>query len=98
MSDTAAPAPVVHNEAEQRFEVALGGALALVEYQRAGNNIIFTHTEVPPAFEGQGVANRMAYAALEYAKANGLKVQALCPFIALYVKKHKEYQSITWGY
>lgn len=89
---------VKHNMAEKRFEVQLGDALALMEYMRAGNNIIFTHTEVPEAFEGQGVANEMAYVALEYAKAEGLKVQPLCPFVALYIRKHPEYQPITWGY
>jgi uncharacterized protein len=90
---------VVHNPEAKRFEIALGdNKLGMVEYMRAGGNIIFTHTEVPEEFEGQGIANQLAFVALEYAKTEGFKVQAVCPFIALYVKKHKEYQSITWGY
>lgn len=89
---------VKHNPEQSRFEIDLGDALAMAEYQRAGNNIIFTHTEVPVAYEGRGLANQLAYTALEYAKAEGLKAQALCPFFALYIRKHPEYQSITWGY
>ena len=89
---------VVNNADKRRFEVALGNDIAMIEYQRAGNNIIYTHTEVPEAFEGKGIATRMAYAAMEYAKENGFKVQALCPFVDKYVKEHPEYQSITWGY
>lgn len=89
---------VKNNPEKKRFEVVVGDKIAVAEYMIAGRNIIFTHTEVPPQFEGMGVANKMAYVALEYAKAEGYKVQALCPFIAAYVAQHPEYQSITWGY
>lgn len=89
---------VVHNPDETRFEIDLGNGVAMVEYQRAGKNIIFTHTEVPPAYEGMGLANKLAYTALEYAKAEGLKVQPLCPFVKLYIQKHPEYQAISWGF
>ena len=89
---------VIHNPDENRFELKVDGKLALLEYQLSGNNIIFTHTEVPPALEGRGLANQLAFAALEYAKDQGYKVQPLCPFVKLYIKKHEEYQSITWGF
>lgn len=90
---------VVNNESEFRFEAKLpDGQYAFVEYMRAKANIIYTHTEVPAEYEGLGVANRLAFVAMEYAKDNGLKVQALCPFVDRYVQKHKQYQPITWGY
>src|SRR5687768_4732938 len=89
---------VQHNEAESRFEILLDGQLAFAEYQRAGNYIIFTHTEVPDAFAGRGFGGKLAYTALEHAKAQGYRVQALCPFMNTYVKRHKEYHPITLGY
>ena len=90
---------VTQNEAQHRFEIALPDEqFAYLDYTLAGNNIIYTHTEVPVAYEGRGLAGKLAYFAMEYAKANDLKVQALCPFVTLYVRKHTEYQSITWGY
>lgn len=89
---------IVHNPDEKRFEVALGEDIAVVEYMLAGRNMIFTHTEVPEAFEGYGVASRMAEVALEHARDEGYLIQALCPFIARYVKQHPEYHDITWGY
>ncbi|MAS33133.1 MAG: N-acetyltransferase [Anaerolineaceae bacterium] len=89
---------IKNNPDENRFELILDGKTAVVEYMIAGSNIVFTHTEVPPEFSGMGIGNKLAQAALEYAKAEGYKVQALCPFIAAYVRKHPEYQSITWGY
>lgn len=90
---------IVHNNEEKRFEITLDdGSLAMIEYRRAGNNIIYIHTEVPEAYEGQGIASKLAHHVMEYAKENNLKVQALCPFVKKYVDEHEEYQSITWGY
>ncbi len=89
---------VKHNPEEKRFKVVLEDKIAMVEYMMGGNNIVFTHTEVPSEFEGMGIANKMAHVALQYAKTEGYKIQALCPFIAAYVRKHPEYHSITWGY
>lgn len=89
---------VQHNEAESRFEIEIDGQAAILEYQRPSNFIIFTHTEVPKAFEGMGIANKLAFAALEYAKEQGLRVMALCPFIKSYIHKHKEYHAITIGF
>ena len=89
---------VIHNTEAKRFEIRLGDELAMVEYMHFGSNIAYTHTEVPPAYEGKGVANQLAHAALEYAQAEGLKVNPVCPFIKLYIRRHPEYQPITLGY
>jgi hypothetical protein len=87
---------VQHNPAQNRFEIRLGQQLAIAEYMLAGKNMIFTHTEVPPEFEGQGVGNQLAKFALDYAVAQGYKIQPLCPFIAAYVRRHTEYHPHTW--
>lgn len=93
MSDDLNSSEVVHNPEQKRFELPIGDHLALVEYIPAGTNIVFTHTEVPPALEGQGVGSRLAKHALDYAVENGLKIQPLCPFIAAYIRRHPEYQA-----
>jgi predicted GNAT family acetyltransferase len=89
---------VKHNPEAKRFEVQLGEQLAMVEYMIAGNNMIFTHTEVPREYEGQGIANRMVKFALDYAVNAGRKIQPLCPIVKLYVERHPEYQAHSWGY
>ncbi|NJR12873.1 N-acetyltransferase [bacterium] len=88
--------PVINNEEEKRFELHLGRQVAFVEYMIAGNNIIFTHTEVPPEFEGQGVGNKLAKYVLDDAVAHGYKIQPLCPFIGAYVRRHPDYQPHVW--
>ena len=89
---------IVNNTAENRFEAKIGDKLAIIEYMHSGNNIIYTHTEVPEALEGHGIAGKMAHHVMEYAKNKGLKVQPLCPFVKSYVDRHPEYQKISWGY
>ncbi len=89
---------IVNNTDENRFEAKIGEKLAIIEYMRTGNNIIYTHTEVPEEFEGHGIAGKMAHHVMEYAKNEGLKVQPLCPFVKAYVNRHPEYQDISWGY
>ncbi|GIK65545.1 MAG: N-acetyltransferase [Chloroflexota bacterium] len=88
---------VVNNEQAKRFEVKLGDDVAKVEYQLTGNIITFTHTEVPPAYEGRGIAGKMAKVALEYAKDHNLRVLPLCPYIKAYILRHPEYKSIAYG-
>jgi len=83
---------VVHNEAKSRFELALGDELGVLEYRRTADSIIFTHTGVPPEFEGRGYGGQLARAGLDYARAAGLKVVPLCSFIAQYIRRNPEYQ------
>lgn len=82
---------VINNEAKNRFEVKVDKYLAVCEYKLIKDRIIFTHTEVPPAIEGQGIASRLAKTGLEYAVANNLKIMPLCPYVAAYIKRHPEY-------
>jgi len=89
---------VVHNPDEKRFEIQLDDDLAMVEYLLNKSNIIFTHTEVPEAYEGQGIGKILAEHVLNYAREQGYKVQPLCPFIKAYVKRHPEYHDISWGF
>jgi len=89
---------VVHNPAQKRFEMQLGDQIAMVKYILGSKEIIFTHTEVPEAFEGHGLASKMAKVAVEYAKARGLRIRPMCPYMSAWIKRHPEYHSITAGY
>ncbi|MBK8025041.1 MAG: N-acetyltransferase [Chloroflexi bacterium] len=88
----------VDNPAMNRYELAIGDALAFVEYRLAGRHIIFTHTDVPTSLEGKGIGSKLAKSVLDAAIARGLRIEAQCPFIAAYIKRHPEYQPHTRGY
>jgi predicted GNAT family acetyltransferase len=87
---------VVDNPTAGRYEAVAGGELAgLVAYQRRGNVVVFTHTSVEPAFEGKGVAGRLAAAALDDARAQGLAVVPRCPYVAQYIRRHPAYEDLV---
>jgi predicted GNAT family acetyltransferase len=82
---------VVRNDALGRFEIALpGGALAFADFEVRGGAVLFPHTVVPPAHEGQGLGSALVRASLDWARAEGLKVVPLCSFYARYMERHPE--------
>ncbi len=85
---------VKHRPERNRFEAAFDDGLAVLVYMKVGNTLIFHHTEVPEALEGQGIAGALAKAGLEYVKENGINASALCPFVKAYVKRHPEYETL----
>ena len=93
MSETALA--VRDNPERKRFEIDLGdGSFAFAEYTLPAGKIIFTHTEVPQAHEGKGIASVLIRAALAAARERGLKVIPICPFVAAYIQRHPEEQDL----
>lgn len=88
------PDTVRDNRAEQEFELDVEGHRAIAAYQREGGTITFTHTLVPKAIEGRGVASKLIRAALDASRDEGLKVIAQCPFVAAYIERHPEYRGL----
>lgn len=90
---------VTDNPAASRFEAHLDGRLAgFAEYQLTDELVVFTHTEVLPAFEGNGVGSALARFALDQLRDQGTrKALALCPFIKGWIQRHPEYLTITYG-
>jgi len=78
------------NAALSRFELDANGVTAVANYTIAGNVITFTHTEVPAAARGAGIASRLIAGALDAVRARGLKVVARCSFVSAYFDKHPE--------
>lgn len=85
---------VQNNEAEGRFELVADGKLAIAAYERREGALVFTHTKVPAALEGQGIGSRLVKAALADARALDLKVVPLCEFVATYIDRHPEEQDL----
>ncbi|MTH14549.1 GNAT family N-acetyltransferase [Flavobacterium sp. LC2016-01] len=64
------------------FEAVEDGKQAgKMTYTWAGDSkFIIDHTEVNEEFNGKGVGKKLVMAAVEYARANNLKIIPLCPF------------------
>ena len=86
---------IVDNPEKSQFEVDLGdGSLAIADYKLRHGKIIFTHTEVPPTHEGQGIGSALIRFALAAARERGLQVVPICPFFAAYIQKHESEQDL----
>lgn len=86
---------VRHNQEQHRYEVEVDGKLAILEYRDAGGQRYYTHTEVPEALEGRGIASQMAKFVLDEAQAQQLSIVPLCPFVRGYIERHPEYKPLV---
>lgn len=87
---------VVDNAAKSRFEVLVDGQVAgFAVYRLLPTVIVFTHTEVLPEHEGQGLAARLVGTALDMSRDTGLGVLPACPYVAKYIEKHPEYADLV---
>ena len=88
-----------NNKSENRYEALVEGEVAgFAAYQLTDLLVVFTHTEVDDAYEGQGVGSALARGALDDVRAEGArKVLPLCPFIKSWIEKHPDYQDLVYG-
>ena len=94
---SADPSVTVRDNAEKsRFEAVddSGEVAGFATYRRRGDTVVFLHTEVDDAFEGQGVGSTLAKAALDAARQDERRVDPQCPFIRSYIDRHKEYADL----
>ena len=88
-------ATVVHNPDESRYEIHVDGVRAgFTRYRVTPDALVFVHTEIDDAYEGQGLGGQLARGALDDVRANGGMVVAECPFIKGWIEKHEDYQDL----
>ncbi|MBN6148828.1 N-acetyltransferase [Xanthomonas sp. AmX2] len=88
-------APLIHHDPQQkRFALTLDGHEAELGYVREPGRLIITHTGVPGPLEGRGLAAALVAAALDHARAEGLKVVPACSYAAAYLQRHPEYAGL----
>ncbi len=87
---------LTHNPAAQRYEAKQGGSVvAFIEYRDDSSVRSLTHTKVNPDLEGQGIGSQLVKFALEEIKSSGSRLEPLCPFVATYVQRHREYAELV---
>ena len=67
-------------------------------YTWAGDSkFIIDHTEVSPDFNGKGVGKKLVMAAVDYARANNVKIIPLCPFAKSVFDKTEEIRDVLFS-
>lgn len=88
---------IIDNVALGRFELAFDGGVAFADYRADGERVIITHTEVPPAYSGQGIGSRLAKGIFDELRSSGRKAVIRCSFIADCVRRHPDYRDLVAG-
>jgi len=87
---------VRHEPENSRFVVEVGDDLALLEYSSFDDETLeYSHTFVPPALRGQGIASHLTEHALQYALDNELAVIPSCPFVAAFIQSNPKYRKLV---
>ena len=88
------PVTIEHRPDEQRFVAMVDGHACEADYRLSPGVMWMTHTGVPRPLEGRGIAAQLVAHALDWARAQGLKVKPSCSYVAVYMRRHPETQDL----
>jgi predicted GNAT family acetyltransferase len=94
VADTPAVEVVEAPERSRYLAMVDGEEAGFAAYRLRGERMVFTHTEVSPAYEGRGVASELAKGALDDVRRRDLRMVLVCPFMTTYVQRHPEYSDL----
>jgi predicted GNAT family acetyltransferase len=86
---------VVDNVERHRYEARAPGEPAFLNYRLEPGTVVLVHTQVPKALEGHGIGQALVRHALDDARARGLGVVPMCPFVEAWIKRHPEYADLV---
>jgi len=79
-----------------RYEIRDGDRLlGQAAYQRQGDQLLFTHTEVDSDQEHSGLGSTLVRAALDDVRSKGGTVVPMCSFVRGWIDRHPEYQDLV---
>ena len=89
---------VTDNPRASRYELWLGTTHAgFIQYRAEPAAVLLVHTEVDPAFAGQGLGEQLVAGALADLRARGLKLVPFCPFVRAYLRRHPDQAVLVAG-
>jgi predicted GNAT family acetyltransferase len=86
---------VEHDAERKRYVIEVDGEAAGFSAYELGEEIVFTHTEIDPRFEGQGLGSRLVAGALDDVRRRGMAVLPVCPFVRRFIDSNREYVDLV---
>lgn len=86
-----------HDPGSRQFHVEVDGHTGVLDYDLREAVMTITHTGVPDAIGGRGIAAELTRTALDTARANGWKVIPACSYAAVFIRRHPEYGDLLQG-
>jgi predicted GNAT family acetyltransferase len=94
---TQAPVEIVDVAEQSRYEARLDGdVVGFAAYQKTGQLVVFTHTEVDDAMEGRGIGSALVRGALDDVRRQALPVLPVCPFVQSWMTRHPDYADLDY--
>lgn len=81
---------ISHNPIPGRFSVEVDGETAYLDYEMDDGVMHITHTVVPEAIGGRGIAGQLVQAAFDHARSEGWKVRTVCEYAEAWAGRHRE--------
>ncbi len=81
---------LVHNVKENKYEYHIDDYVAYVTYDDQHGEMHLTHTVVPEALSGKGLAKMLLEDVLKQIKADNKKAVPQCSYIVRYKEKYPE--------
>lgn len=83
-----------HDEAQSRFESDHEEPAVLAYDKKEDGTLDLHHTSVPPSLEGQGVGSQLVRYAIDYARAEGVKIIPTCNFVRSWLDRHPDQSDV----
>lgn len=79
-----------------KYTIAVEGkTVGQADFADRGDQRVFYHTEIDPAYGGRGLATILGEEALNEARDEGKRIVPVCSMIGTVLRKHPEFDDIT---
>jgi hypothetical protein len=85
---------VRHEPAALRWVADVDGGEAELAYEARDGVLDLQHTLVPHASRGAGVAAALVRAAVDHARAEGVRLVPTCPYVAAWLARHGDARDV----
>ncbi len=86
---------LIDNVEQKQYEFHIDSYIPRIEYIKVKNKIYLTHTEVPKKLENKGIGSKLVNQVFDIIKKENLTLIPLCPFVALYIKRHPKWKELV---
>ena len=85
---------VTDNQADHRYELAVGDQIVFALYRRDGTTVAIRHVEAPPNLRGTGAAGRLMQDIVDHARVHQLAIVPRCSYARAWFAGHPEAQDV----
>ncbi len=84
-----------NNHELSRYELEISGQIAYANYRLQANILNLDYVFAPEELRGTGAAGKLMEEIAQLAKKNNLKINPICGYAAVWLRKHKEYHDLV---